>query len=188
MKSKKAMVKGNKKRIKRWQVIAACLMLYDITVAILSYFTALWLRFDFHYSTIPAQYISALASFVPLYAVVCLLVFGAFRLYQSLWRFASYSELLRCMGASAVVGIFHTVAITLLFGFMPVSYYILGPVIQFSFTLFVRFSYRLVLILRGTHTVENQARISCLSAPETPDAWCSRIRSATKTSAALSSA
>ena len=40
-------------RIEHWQIIAAVLMLFDILAVNLSYFTALWIRFDCKYSQIP---------------------------------------------------------------------------------------------------------------------------------------
>jgi len=70
------------------------------------------------------------------------------KLYRSLWRFASYSELLRIILSSVITGIFHTVAITVFFRRMPISYYVMGIVFQTMFVLAVRFSYRFVLLLR----------------------------------------
>lgn len=71
------------------------------------------------------------------------------RLYNSIWRFASYSELLRTIVATGITFVFHCIGITVLFGRMPLSYYVFGIMIQFALTLGVRFSYRFVLLERS---------------------------------------
>lgn len=45
--------------------------------------------------------------------------------------------------------VFHCIGITVLFGRMPLSYYVFGIMIQFALTLGVRFSYRFVLLERS---------------------------------------
>ena len=79
----------------------------------------------------------------------CLIVFWRSKLYKSIWRFASYTELLYTIQATVITGIFHTVFITLLFLRMPISYYMIGTILQFIFMVGVRFSYRLILLLRN---------------------------------------
>ena len=81
--------------LQHWQVIALILAFYDIFAVNFSYFFALLLRFDFRYSAIPQNYYSIWLNFAPFYTVICILVFLKLNLYRSVWRFASYSELLR---------------------------------------------------------------------------------------------
>ncbi|MBQ6839381.1 MAG: polysaccharide biosynthesis protein [Oscillospiraceae bacterium] len=137
-------------RIEHWQVIAALLAVYDAVAVNLSYFLALWFRFDCMFSEIPReQYLEPFLKFAPIYAVVCVLVFLVLRLYNSIWRFASFHELMRVVTASVFCSILQIVGITVLFGRMPLSYYIIGMFIQFLLVLGVRFSYRFVLLERG---------------------------------------
>lgn len=118
------MTPGNKKRkIEHWHVIAACLTIYDVIAVNAAYLIALWLRFDCAYSQIPKEYLDAYFRFAPVYTVFSMLVFRALRLYKSMWRFASYDELLRVLGASVATFAFHTVGITAFLRRMPVSYY-----------------------------------------------------------------
>lgn len=135
--------------LERWKVVACYLICYDIIVANLSYFAVLWLRFDCRYSAIPRSYLEAWVKFVPIYTVVCLAVFWRLRLYKSIWRYASYSELMRVSLASVVTAVFHIAAITALFGRMPISYYVVGPMFQFILVLSIRFSYRFVMLEYG---------------------------------------
>lgn len=142
----------HKKRIEHWQVVFVALAVYDAFVFAFSFFAALWLRFDCQFSAIPSHYLRAYLYFIPIYVVFSFAVFYYFKLYQSIWRFASYTELLRTVVATLVTFVFHCVGITLLFGMMPMSYYIFGIIIQFVLTLGIRFSYRFVLLERSRRT------------------------------------
>ena len=144
--------KKPKKKIEHWHVISAGLILYDVCAAAGAYFMALLLRFDWKFSMIPANYLAAYRGFVWIYIIFVLVVFWHTRLYNSIWRFASYDELLHIMFATIVTFLFHTIGITILFCRMPVSYYIFGVVIQFLLTVGIRFSYRFVLLERKRRT------------------------------------
>ena len=138
----------NRKLIKEhWQGIAALLALYDAVAVNLSYYIALWFRFDCRHQMIPAVYLDSWLYFAPVYTLFCILIFWKFRLYQSVWRFASYTELRRIVQSSVTTAIFHAAAITLLFHKMPMLYYCFGALIQFILLVIVRFSYRFILLL-----------------------------------------
>lgn len=139
-----------KRRFEHWQVISLYLVLYDIIAVNASYFVALLLRFDFRYSAIPETYLSAYTRFIPLYTVFCIIVFMFLRLYKSLWRYASFSELNRLIVSSFITFLFHTVFVTLFFQRMPISYYIVGAILQFGSVSAVRFSYRFFLLERSS--------------------------------------
>ena len=130
-------------------VVSILLALYDIAVSAGAYLAALWIRFDCEYSEIPHHYFMAWLKFAPLYAAVCVLVFWLFKLYQSVWKYASFSELARTAAASLLLGIFYTVGITAIFERMPISYYVGGIMLQFMLSLAVRFMYRFVHLERN---------------------------------------
>ena len=137
-------------KMMHWQMINIGLIVYDIAAVTATYFLALWFRFDCSISLIEPRFITAYFQFAPIYAVFCVIVFAVLKLYRSIWRFASYHELIRVLSASAITAVFHTVAITLMFSRMPISYYIIGAAFQFLAVLAIRFSYRLILLLRST--------------------------------------
>ena len=141
--------KMKKKKIEHWQMIALYLMIYDVLAINFAYFFGLWLRFDLHFTNIPAEYMSAFLKFAPIYTVFTIFVFAQLRLYNSLWRFASFSELNRVIVASVITTIFNIVGMTAFIQRMPLSYYIIGAVLQFGLTLTVRFSYRYMNLERG---------------------------------------
>ena len=136
-------------KIEHWQVINLGLFVYDIFVVNAAFFLALMLRFDFRYSEIPTYYLEPYMKFAPIYTVLCIGVFWVMRLYRSIWRFASYNELIRVVMATLITGVLQCVGITVLFERMPLSYYIFGIVLQFCAVIGIRFSYRLILMLRN---------------------------------------
>ena len=85
-----------------WRTVAVLLNIYDIAAVNLAYFLALWLRFDLKFSLIRPDFLDAWMRFAPIYTVFCIAVFWAFRLYRSLWKFASYSELMHLIAATGV--------------------------------------------------------------------------------------
>lgn len=145
--------KPKKFRLQHWQIIALFLAVYDAIAVNAAYFLALLLRFDFQYSHIDLRYLIAWQHFAPVYTIICIIVFYIFKLYQSLWRFASYHELVRVIEASVVTCLVQIFGTMLFVTRMPISYYMMGAVIQFCLILFVRFSYRFVLLLRGRSDV-----------------------------------
>ena len=144
-------------KLEHWHRIALFLIIYDLLVVTGSYFGALWLRFDCRFSEIPLEYLHPWIQFAPIYAVVSIFTFWKMRLYQSMWRFVSFVELERISIATAILGVFHTVFITIFFKRMPITYYAIGIIIQFLLTVFVRFAYRFVLLLRSKE-VKNVVR------------------------------
>lgn len=142
-------MKDKQKKITHWHIVNMGLILYDIMAVNAAFFLALFLRFDCRISVIPKEYWGAFLKFAPIYTVVCIVIFWQARLYKSIWRFASYTELLRVSMATVVTGILHLIGITVLYQRMPISYYIFGIVIQFFAVLGIRFSYRFVLKLRS---------------------------------------
>ncbi len=132
-----------------WHFIALLLVVFDVITSAFSYIAALWLRFDCQFSAIPDYFLNAWLEFVPVYALITVEIFWMLNLYQSIWRFASFSEFKRALFASVILGVLHTVLITVFIYRMPVSYYIMGIAIQFMLTVFVRFAYRFLLLERS---------------------------------------
>ncbi len=135
--------------IEHWQVVSWILMVYDFMAIAGAYFIALWIRFDCKFSLIDTKYLETYCKTVFIYTFLCLVIFWFLRLYKSIWRFASYSELLRMFAATFISGIVHIFILIFATTRMPVSYFMFGIVIQFCLTLGIRFSYRLVLLMRG---------------------------------------
>lgn len=138
--------KSRQRGLEHWQMVALLVAVYDLIIVNGAYFIALWLRFDCAFSEIPDLYFVPWVRFSPIYSVICFVVFYLFRLYQSMWRFAGFTELKRVLAASFTASLVHIAAITLLFNRMPVSYYLIGAGIQFVFVLGIRFTYRFAIM------------------------------------------
>lgn len=152
------MSKGSKRKIEHWQVVRLLLMVYDFIAVIVSFGIALWLRFDCKVTSVEPQYLTNYTKTIIIYALFCLVVFWFLRLYKSIWRFASYSELMRVILVTVVTGVIYTGSLLIFNLHMPVSYYVIGITVQFIATLGIRFFYRFVLLLRGRTNNEVQKK------------------------------
>lgn len=165
MKEKDTRMKNKTRKLEHWQVVTLLLMLYDFTAVALSYCLALWIRFDCKFSRIETRYLQAYGKSILIYGLFCVVVFWFLRLYKSIWRFASYSELLRVVAATLLTGAVYITGMSTCVGRMPVSYYLIGISIQFCLTLGIRFSYRFVLLLRGrTNKGINEKKVMLIGA------------------------
>lgn len=137
-------------RNSKWKtyVVTSLLVIYDILAVALAYFLALWLRFDCMVSKIPEEYLTSYARFIGFYIVFCVIIFAVFKLYRSIWRYASIVELVRVIISTAVTGICHAIFITIILRRMPVSYYLLGVIFQFLLIIAARFGFRFYLIVK----------------------------------------
>ncbi|WP_295292360.1 nucleoside-diphosphate sugar epimerase/dehydratase [uncultured Catenibacterium sp.] len=152
------MSKGSKRKIEHWQVVRLLLMVYDFAAVIVSFGIALWLRFDCKVTSVEPQYLTTYTKTIIVYALFCLVVFWFLRLYKSIWRFASYSELMRVILATVVTGVIYTGSLLVFNLHMPISYYVIGITVQFIATLGIRFFYRFVLLLRGRTNHEEKKK------------------------------
>ncbi len=131
-----------------WLTKSLYLVLYDILMVNAAYFFALWLRFDLHYTQIPREYLDAFFRFAPFHTVFTVGMLGTFRLYNSLWRYASFDELNRIFLSWLLSTAFHVLGMALFVCKMPVPYYVVGAVVQLLLTVAVRFGYRYISLER----------------------------------------
>lgn len=122
------------------------LAVYDIMAVNVSYFLALLFRFDGFFSQIPDYYVSAYVKFIPIYTILCLVIFYASKMYQSVWQYASFNELAHTCIGSTVASLLHILLITVIYYRMPISYYLWGSCFQMILLVAARFSYRFLLL------------------------------------------
>ena len=158
------------RRIEHWHKITVLLVAYDFMAAVLSYFVALWVRYDCRISEINPEFLTTYLRFIPVYALSCVVVFWICKLYRSIWRFASFTELKRTILGTVISAVWHIAGSCLfMWGMtvsrMPISYYVIGMGLQFVLTLGVRFSYRFVLLERGRRAkAGNSERVMLIGA------------------------
>ncbi len=126
----------------------ALLALTDIFLIALSGFLALYIRYDFRFSNMDMQYVDYEILYLPVSIIVTLVLFVLFKLYRSVWRFASSAELLNVIGACTASMILQIIGMSLLHLRMPVSYYLMKYVILIAGVGSVRFAYRILRIFQ----------------------------------------
>ena len=150
--------------IEHWQIVAVFLAIYDFVAVCAAYFLALFLRFDGTYSAIDTQYLNPYYQFILPCAAVSIVIFFLFRMYNGMWRFASFSEFVRTFFGSLTSSFLHTILITAILQRMPLSYYILGAAFQGFFLIAIRFSFRFIQILRKRREPITGRRIMLIGA------------------------
>ena len=126
-----------------WVHQAILVAFLDALFVVISYGAALILRFDFSFSSIPEAYRSGYLWSMPFWIASTIVVFYAFRLYHSIWRLASISELQMSIAAYIVLLPVYGLGIIFMHLRMPKAYYFMGFIISFCMTTALRFSYRM---------------------------------------------
>ena len=147
----------------------------DIVAVGMSYLMALLLRFDFLWSQVPQQYMDGFRTLALPSVIAVVATFWIVRLYHSIWSFASMPELMRLMFAWAVDAL-----LLPLMGFalgvrMPVSYWLVGDFFGFAGTTAIRFSWRLLRLLRNIRRSEAK-RVLVVGAGESGRALIREIK------------
>ena len=138
------------RHIEHWQILAVLLSVYDFVAVHAAYFLVLWGRFDFVFSKIQrSRFYFPFFRNITICALISVAIFWIFRLYRTVWRFASYAELIRIIQASFISSVIHSIYITVFGIRMPLLYYFGGAVVQLIMVGGIRFSYRIFLYERS---------------------------------------
>lgn len=112
-----------------------------ITIA-LAGFVALWIRFDFRIAHIEPQYVTEQLRIMPEVMITFIVVYALNKLYMSVWRFASVSEMTRIVRAYAIMIPVFWVEKQIFQFHLPRSVYLIAYVIDFLCCITIRFAYR----------------------------------------------
>lgn len=135
-----------------WVLHAVLLMIVDVAILMLAYFLALYFRFDLSFENIPHYYFRGYVDSMPYFIVTTITVFYIFRMYHSIWYFASFIELLSILRAYLVLIILYIFGIFIMHMHMPRSYYIIGLFLSFVMHTGMRFLYRFMRLLESIAT------------------------------------
>ena len=140
------------------------LLLMDVMSIMVASFLAIYIRFDFAFSKIPQEYLLKFEHLIPYNILVTLVLFAMWRLYKSVWRYASATELLNIVFATTCTALVQLVISLLLSERMPRSYYVLYWFLLFCMTCGIRFSYRILRIVnqKRTDIIGNKKRTNVL--------------------------
>lgn len=143
---KKAKKIFNQKRVR---IIA--LIVLDIIALALCSFLALALRFDFH--NITQKYIDNLFNYIIIDVIIMVTIFSFFKVYKSMWTYASITELINIMIACTIYEIIEFIYKNAFNLDMPNSYYLIKLFLLYIFISAIRFSYRIARALRDYERV-----------------------------------
>lgn len=143
---KKAKKIFNQKRVR---IIA--LIVLDIVALALCSFLALALRFDFH--DIPQRYVDNLFNYIIIDVIIMVTIFSFFKVYKSMWTYASITELINIVIACTIYEIVEFIYKNAFNLDMPNSYYLIKLFLLYIFISAIRFSYRIARALRDYERV-----------------------------------
>ena len=118
------------------------LLVYDCMAVFLSSVLALVIRYEFVYNSIKKEFLDSIYSFMPFTILITISVFALFRLYSSLWAFASVVELQNVLTACGVTAAINGIGLVLAGKPVPRSFYFMFVFLLIGFTFVSRFSYR----------------------------------------------
>ena len=125
------------------------LILLDIMSIVVASFAALYIRFDFSFEGIPQEYLVKFENIIVYNIILTLLFFALWKLYKSVWRYASATELLNIVFATTCASIAQMILCHILNQKMPRSYYVIYWFLLFGLTTVIRFSYRILRLINS---------------------------------------
>jgi FlaA1/EpsC-like NDP-sugar epimerase len=130
----------------------------DFVMIVLSFSVALLIRYDLKFTKIEDIYIQQSLIIIPICAVLIIVLMAIFKMYNSIWRFASFSEFERIVKAWICFTLIVFVAEVIderITGFrrLPISVWVMAIIFGFVTTTAVRFSFRFLNYLRKDTSV-----------------------------------
>ena len=132
-------------KIPKNRIIA--LVLLDVMSVFIASFVALYIRYDFKILSIEQVYLRRWELMLPWLILLTLGVYAAWKLYKSVWRYASATELLNIIFATTTTALAQFVLCEAFQKDMPKSYYILFWFLMTVCTCGIRFSYRVLRLI-----------------------------------------
>lgn len=128
------------------------LVLMDIMSVIVAAFGALYIRFEFSFSGIDPKYLKMFEQIIIPNILMTLVLFALWKLYKSVWRYASANELINIVFAASSAAVVQVIYCYATNHIMPRSYYVLYWFLLTVFTCCIRFGYRILRILNNKRT------------------------------------
>lgn len=117
-------------------ILADILIIHAVSIFIMM------IPFEFRYFSIEKRYLDTLFLDMPIYTICTLIIFWFFRLYKSLWRYASVQEIWYIIFATITSTIVHYFDIKIRGQFLPRGYWVLSPIFLSICLIVERFTYR----------------------------------------------
>ena len=125
------------------------LVVTDMVAVMASSALSLYVRYEFSFMSIEPQFWKAIQDAYLLNVFVTLIIFYIFRLYNSVWRYASDTEMVNVVIAVTICSIMQPVIFWLLGTYVPRSFPFFYGFFMAIFTGGVRFSYRFLRMVQN---------------------------------------
>lgn len=140
------------------------LLLSDMVAILLSSGLSLYVRYDFKFMDVPREFWEGVLEIYLFNVIVTVAVFYIFRLYNSVWRYASDTELVNNGIAVILCAIMQPIICWVEGVKLPMSHPFYYGFFLMVFTCGVRFSYRIMRLLqnRRLNRTAGKTRINCM--------------------------
>lgn len=153
------------------------LIMLDILLINFSTLCALVIRFDLRVSQVELQYSERLIRYAPIHTLITIGIFFVFRLYHSLWKYASIEEMTNVIYACTMSVMTQYIGMKL-FGYrMPRSYYPLTLMFLIASVGGSRFFYRTLRLVNQQYRIDSKRRIMIVGAGDAASAIIKEIES-----------
>ncbi len=142
----------------------ALLVVSDMVSILVASVLSLYVRYDFKFMDVPREFWVAVLDAYWYNAVIVAVVFAIFKLYNSVWRYASDTELVNNAIAVVICSIMQPIIFWIEGVRLPTSYPFFYGFFLMILTCGVRFSYRILRILqnRRLHHFGGKSRVNCM--------------------------
>lgn len=136
----------------------------DLLAILIAGFCSLYVRYEFRLMEVPAYFWETVLKAFPVNIILTLLVFHIFRLYKSVWRYASDAEVINVVLAVGICASAQPLIFWLLGGYEPRSYPFFYGIFMLVLTGGARFSYRILRVLqrRRLEHANGKQRMNCM--------------------------
>lgn len=140
------------------------LVLMDIMSILVASFAALYIRYDFKFKEIDPVFLVGFEHLMVPNILMTLMFFVIWKLYKSVWRYASANELINIVCATFCASVAQLIFCTVTGNRMPRSYYVLYWFILTVGTCCIRFGYRILRIINNKRTsmVERKQKFNAM--------------------------
>ena len=143
------------------------LVITDIILINGSVFLSLIMRFEINIASVPEEYIQKYIVNVIPFTIVTLIIFWCFRMYHSLWQYASIAEVYRIAEACIIVEVVHFLSNKIAGNMLPRSCYFNAAIYLIIAICASRFMYRMIrTVLNKYRNIKTSNNVMIIGAGE----------------------
>ncbi|MGN0382914.1 MAG: polysaccharide biosynthesis protein [Eubacterium sp.] len=153
----------------KWIRILILIALDIIALQVTSYM-AILVRLEFAFSLTCETYAQIIFRYSIIDVVCMLIIFTAFRLYNSVWSYAGIVEIFNVIFANIILAVSRAIGLRIMYiyvskdMYLPKSYYFIATLFMMAATLAIRFSYRGIRWLKSRHSKKDSVNTMVIGA------------------------